>query len=419
MTYIEFVDKTAAENVCACFANPPERVILVGAEPKVLSAICKRYGEIFRDRGIDIEFIPRKIPRYDISRIIEEFSDIVNTYSDCVFDLTGGEDLYLVGIGVIRERFKDKNIQMHRFNIQNNTIKDCDSDGETIIDGEMPEMTIRENIRIYGGDVVYGNDRENATYEWDMNKYFKADIEALWDICRRNTTKWNKQMSTLDAACECCLEDCDEATVRARVSDVTEALSREHQKMSFDIAFFERLKKGGFVKEFSCDEETIYVRFKNEQIKKCLTKAGQVLEMKVFMEAATLRDESGEYFFCDVMNGVQIDWDGEIHESEGSYDTQNEVDVVAMKGMVPVFISCKNGYVDVDELYKLSSVADRFGRQYARKILVVSKLHTARGFEGYLRQRAKDMGIWIIDNVAYMKGKQLGEELCLAWEKTR
>lgn len=36
MTYIEFFDKTASENICASLANAPDRVVLVGDKMKLL-----------------------------------------------------------------------------------------------------------------------------------------------------------------------------------------------------------------------------------------------------------------------------------------------------------------------------------------------------------------------------------------------
>lgn len=55
-------------------------------------------------------------------------------------------------------------------------------------------------------------------------------------------------------------------------------------------------------------------------------------------------------------------------------DTENEIDVVLMKGLTLIFISCKNGQVDDDELYKLESVTNRFGGLYAKKVLIATYL---------------------------------------------
>lgn len=71
-----------------------------------------------------------------------------------------------------------------------------------------------------------------------------------------------------------------------------------------------------------------------------------------------------------------------------------------MKGLVPIFISCKNGYVDETELYKLNTVAERFGGPYAQKVLVATYFgkNTVDGHK-YFVQRAKDMRIQLIENV--------------------
>ena len=77
-------------------------------------------------------------------------------------------------------------------------------------------------------------------------------------------------------------------------------------------------------------------------------------------------------------------------------DTENESDGVMMRGMVPVFISCKNGYIDREELYKLNVVANRFGGKYAKKVLFATSLDDS-DYSQFLRQRAKDMGIKVIE----------------------
>ena len=46
-------------------------------------------------------------------------------------------DLFLVAAGIVAEKYKDKNIQMHRFNLRNNKIYDCDMDGVTIHEKEI------------------------------------------------------------------------------------------------------------------------------------------------------------------------------------------------------------------------------------------------------------------------------------------
>lgn len=88
--------------------------------------------------------------------------------------------------------------------------------------------------------------------------------------------------------------------------------------------------------------------------------------MKVFLVALEEKENDGTKTYNDVMNGVYIDWDGDISMGRYGYDTENEIDVIIMHSIVSVFALCKNGYVDKDELYKLNAVATRFGGKYAK-----------------------------------------------------
>ena len=66
---------------------------------------------------------------------------------------------------------------------------------------------------------------------------------------------------------------------------------------------------------------------------------------------------------------------------------------------MPVFISCKNGIFDSDELYKLSTVAAKFGGPYVKKVLVTTGLSRMNwGKQKQLKARAREMDIAIIDD---------------------
>ena len=72
-----------------------------------------------------------------------------------------------------------------------------------------------------------------------------------------------------------------------------------------------------------------------------------------------------------------------------------------------MFISCKNGMVDSDELYKLNTVAKRFGGSYSKKILVLSAFEPDRSF----MQRAEELGIKVIKNVRHLQKKDFVKRL--------
>ena len=154
---------------------------------------------------------------------------------------------------------------------------------------------------------------------------------------------------------------------------------------------------------------------------KCLTKEGQALEMKIFLTAKSLQTAMGKPVYCDVMNGVYIDWDGEIHKEKDkeNQDTKNEMDVILMQGLIPVFISCTNGNIEMEELYKLHTVAHRFGGSYVKKVLIATSLQDSTKKGRQILQRAKDMGIRVVYNVQTFPPEQLRKTIRNLWAYTQ
>ncbi len=419
MVYIEFFDeKELLDNLCSCFVRIPDKVYFIGNNKDKMETHIERYSKILSDRGGNVEMVPLSVNRNSLSALVECMSGIVETEEDCIFDLTGGEDLCLVAMGIVFEKYREtKNIQMHRFNLRSNRVYDCDEDGNVLYEEDLPKMSIIENIRIFGGEVVFESERENATPEWDLNDEFIDDIEVMWHICscnspERATRNWDRQIVVFERI----------ERIGGREGCLTSSAPWKELKESFgsygkdkdnnyylNRRIISELKKYGLI-EINETEEEISVSYKNEQVKRCLTKAGQVLEMKIYL-CALQTEKDGEFVYDDVMNGVTIDWDGDAEEDENII--KNEIDVIAMHRMIPVFISCKNGEVKIDELYKLDSVARRFGGKYSCKVMVISEIDKNPN-EIYIRERADEMGIKIIDPIE-LKGEKLMKRIGNVW----
>ncbi|MBQ4575128.1 MAG: DUF1887 family protein [Clostridia bacterium] len=410
MTCIEFLDPTAAENVCACITAAPDRVILVGDKAKQLKKHAERYASVFKT----VEFGYKSVTKNDMSDIVAVLSELVETYDDCVFDLTGGEDLYLVAVGIVHERYSDRNIQMHRFNIRNGKIIDCDEDGRTLRTSETIRLSIGDNIRIYGGDVAYDTEKSGGTHLWQYDSQFRAEIDAIWDVCKGDVKAWNSHMGILAMAEGNRKADTDELTTLVRLSEQSPSVRNSLKTFAEKREIAGKLQQTGFI-DYSISKSEFRITYKNDQVKRCLIKAGQALEMKIFSAAKMLTDKDGSSYYNDVMNGVCIDWDGEIHALSEGPDTENEIDVMLMKGAVPIFISCKNGNVGTDELYKLNTVAEKFGRQYAKKVLIATALEQNSLSADYFRQRAEDMDIRLVEGIQEMDDEKLGNELKKLW----
>lgn len=414
MTCVEFFSKAAIENVCTGLLQPPERVILIGDSQKLLQRQAERYHELLARRGAAVEFICKAVNKNNLQSVVEELKAILATYEDCVFDLTGGEELYLVAMGMLYER--NPAIQMHRFNLRNNSLLDCDMDGVTIAEHTMPQLTVAECVQLNGGEIIFDDVRAGATRRWTWNEALREDIDTLWEICRRNVREWNIQTTVFAAAERFCSENDDPLVTVAPVPYLQDYLENAESGYVIFKRIISDLFDTGLLTYVDCNERYFMVAYKNETVKYCLQKAGQVLEMKIFSAACAAKEADGSPTYHDVMTGVQLDWDGVIHAGGESFDTENEVDVILMHGMIPVFVSCKNGAFTSEELYKLNTVAQRFGGPYAKKVLVATALNTACDAPDHLRQRAKDMNICLVENLQELDGKQLEKKVRSFWK---
>lgn len=392
MTYIEFFDPVSVENIATCLTYMPDRVVLIG-DSKPVKARIVHYQRVFADRGHpEVEFIAKAISKTNLTAAVEELRKLVDTYEDCVFDITGGDEVLIMALGIVCATC-EKKIRVHKINLRSGTVYDCDHDGETVF-RDVPQLSVEENIRIYGGDVVYGDVHSVDTYRWDLTEEFCADVDAMWRICRDIGLYWNIWLTLLDAICNAA--QTNGLSVSACVQDVRESLPPTI-RYEFGRGFIRDLIEAGLLTHFADDGTTVSVGFKNEQVKRCLTVEGQVLELKMYIIAKQAVE--GEVpVYNDALCGVKIDWDGDIHDEE-YVDVENEIDILLMHGVVPVFISCKNGGVDADELYKLHTVARRFGGPYAKMALIAPAMEYLHNGSP-LRSRAEEMGIRVLDGEA-------------------
>ncbi len=389
MTVIEFFDReSAVENIASTLVCEPEKVVFIGCNARRMKRCVENYKSVADARGINVNFSYMTVSRNNFEAITDAIEMVISENEDCRIDISGGNELFLVAVGVILEKYRDK-VDVHRFDINNNTFRDCDSNG-CVLKTVPVNLGIDENIRIYGGRVIYTDEKENSTYRWNFTDDFVSDIKAMWDICRKDVRMWNVRTNTIAKYCNKYL---DEASLQLSVK--SNGTKNEQNDLR---EFFVELKKYGIIKNLEIADRVSFV-FKNKQILKCLTKAGQLLELVIAVTARELD------FYNDVKTGVYIDWDGVVDDCRA--DVENEMDVVLMNGMIPVFVSCKNGTVDSDELYKLAVVSERFGGKYVRKVLVTTQLDEMGYKAEYIRARARDMGIRLIENLDAMSEKEL------------
>ncbi|MBQ8803378.1 MAG: DUF1887 family protein [Tyzzerella sp.] len=404
MTIIESFEKAPIENMISVLTSKARKVIFLGELSQMKNAV-EVYEKFLKEKGIETEIVLRGIQKNNLPNILGTLTEIVETEEDCILDATGGEDLVLLAFGIIYERYKGKKaLKMQRFNINTGRIIDCDCDDEVTFEGSF-SLDVKELISLYGGIVV-------PEQPQPMMQNAMEEVDKLWELARTNSAGWNTSISFLKeferkGRTQSSLLEMDLDFRKAK-----EMIKDYDAKYKVVTKLLEEFKKEGFVRDLRINRDLISYRYKNAFAKRCLTKAGDALEMKAYCEALHLA-HNGKQYFNDCYVGVTIDWDGVIHPMEENWkDTTNEIDLMLMRGLIPIFISCKHGEIGEEELYKLNTVATRFGGKYARKMLIATKLEkkSVASMNSYM-QRAKDMGIILVPNAGELTKKEWKERL--------
>ena len=376
-TLVELFDACQIENVIAALRFKPEKIVFVGFKKIMTKKKTEDLQRFFEMKKFDIKLEYRVVSRYDYEEIVSELNKIIGENEDAAFDLTGGKELVLVAMGEIAAAC---GVPMFQFDVRSGEmirVKNCENIPET----EKTHMTIEESVALSGGSVV--EDDEHP--KWNLTEDFKKDARTMWNICRRNCRAWNRNSGIIKMI-EAANEAVRELQVRIPASKVRDLPDKN---------IMDKLEEAGIIKGYDQNGEEIVFEYKNEQVHRVLAKAGNILELYLYMTAKQIEAEDPQYY-DDIDTGVFVDWDGEV---TGKSDTRNEIDVFIMRDLVPVFVSCKNGEVHKEALYELNTVAEKFGGEYAKKVLVCTYISYSKSSREYIIQRARDMKIEIIEDV--------------------
>lgn len=404
MTIVECFEKAPIENMVSSLASNPEKLIFVGVESEMKKSAAA-YQNLLKSKGYNTEIQLRNINKHSLSDIVKVITHIIENEDDCVFDITGGEDLVILAVGIVFEKFKNiKPFKLQRFNLRTGKLIDCDEDNEISFEGSFA-LSVNEVISLYGGVVVPQEPQPLATDSIE-------DIDILWEMVCEDPGRWNNTINLLQEFENRSSIQENEKTVLIDFNFLPKPIENITKKFDKFISLLKDFSNKGIITDFSFSHNIMKYTYKNLLIRHALKKAGNVLEMKTFFEARNIIEDDQPYF-TDCLLSTTIDWDGVLHNPcDMEKDTTNEIDVVLMKGLIPVFISCKNGRIDGEELYKLNTVANRFGGKYAKKMLIATDFerHSKDSVEAYI-QRTKDMHINFIPNAAKLTKKQWQQKL--------
>ena len=392
--FVEFFSDEALENIMALLQYKPDRIIYLGHKHNMITKkmnSLRKFASITASDTV-LEFI--EVPRDSLELCIQTIDDICEEYPDARFELTGGGEMFLIAFGYVSASRKTKTLRIDPY-----TGTEMDfSEGTAPLSAKTSvQLTVSENIVLHGGVL------RSPMNNWRFTEQFRDEIRTIWGVARELRHNWNKYCSVI------------EEVVKNYPADENGVYRLPKAALREAVMILQRLNEVSMMDFFRYERSQVVFRFKSKQIREVVTKTGNILELHVY-EVATRKPSE----FTDAAIGAVIDWDGDkLNPSEedeaglfNKSETINEIDVILMRSAIPTFISCKSGRADSKALHELETVTSRFGGKYAKKALVMaSPCDTSTSGSSFFKQRAKDMHIWVIDDIYSMTDAQLLRKL--------
>ncbi len=369
-TLIEIFDAKQYENIITPINLDIKKVIYVGTKEVMTDGKIRDIHRFFDriNHKVSLEFY--YVERDNEQSIENRLTQIVKNNPDAVFDATGGEDVILTSVGVISERFS---VPVIRTDVK--TKKHIPVHGKPVnIAPKSIPLGIFDLITLQGGQVISSDNIDSFTDE---------DVATLKSVFEVNSHNPEAFIAMCGAVSEFLSADGKTLLINKELFEKNATRSRRDIYPVFNL-----LTEKNLITKIDEDEKTVTYKTKSHIVSMCLKKSGNALE---YYTAIAMAEING---LTDIKVGVQIEWES----GKKYFETQNEIDVMAVSSSLPVFVSCKNGEVRKEALYELDSVSRALGGTYAKKILVCTYLSKNASSRERILERARDMGIEVIFN---------------------
>ena len=383
-TLIELFDERPVENVLATEVFKPERTIfLCGSADAQDRKMQDKLWDFMKRRGLDTELIFLESSLFYTEKIKKQLSRLLEQYPDCTLDITGGTDASLFAAGAVSS---EKGLPCFTFSRKSNRFYNIQG-AEYAHDRSCEIQYSVEDFFLMAGGAMRQGRVDNSV----LSRY-EESIDDFFALFLRYRKEWNRLITWFQRISQ---NKKDEA-VSLYVTGSYTVKGSYGSRIKANPAFLRELEKLGFIKSLKIEgEERVSFRFKDEWVRGFLRDVGSVLELYTYAQAK----KTG--LFQDLVSSAVVDWDSGDRQKQVS----NEIDLVATRGVVPLFVSCKVCDVTTEALNELAILRDRFGGSMAQSAIV-----TAEKCRAVTRNRAQELGIHVIDLDDLTK-KRLGERL--------
>ena len=367
-TLIELYDERPIENVLGTeMFHPEETVLICPPEVERDQALKRSLRNYFEHRKCPVKLTFVAASLLDSVKVARTIQEVLDSREDCAIDISGGTDASLFAAGMVSGEtpvFTYSRKKNSFFEIKNAPFARA-----------LP-CTIRldaESCFLMAGGTLLPGRADNRKLQDRL-----PDIDRLFTVYSEHRRIWNRQISYIQRISS------SEPAVLDAEGNLTEKADNGH--VTADQTLFRSLEKAGLIQNLQIGESKIRFRFPDETVRFWLRDMGSVLELQVYRACLA----SG--CFDDVVLSAVVNWEGGSNQRDG---VTNEIDVMAVRGVQPVFISCKTCEIRTEALNELAILRDRFGGKGSRAVIVTSA--SATRSRSPMRRRADELEIEVIE----------------------
>ena len=383
-TLIELYDDRAMENVLAADMFRPKRIVYLCPEEIGQSKNRQnKMREFFKLRGFEPELVFMNASLFKADRILRQLITIGEKYPNCAVDVTGGSDAALFAAGMFSAQ-----TGAAAFTYSRKKNRFYDISGAAFADNLECNLSysVEEFFLMAGGTLLPGR-VDNAV----LSKYL-GDFDPFFSCFLKFRRDWTDIISYIQRVSPSEYGQMPPLRIQGKYTVKGDRGSRN----SANERALKALAKIAFIDELKIvTGESVSFRFRDTNIRAWLRDVGSVLELYTYKACI----DAG--IFNDVISSAVVRWD----EVQGHGSVSNELDVMAARGVVPLFISCKATDIKTEALNELAILKDRFGGKGAKAAIVTTEYCNAA-----VRHRAAQLGIAVID-LEELKSGQLAERL--------
>lgn len=370
-TLIELYDERAIENILAPDMFHPRRIIYL-CPREVLRDHTRqqKLAAFYRKRGWEPELIFVGTSLFEADRILRQLFTIEEKYPDCAIDVTGGSDAALFAAGMFAAR---KGVPAFTYSRRKNRFYDIS--GADFADDLYCDLTysIEDFFLMAGGTLLPGRVDNHI-----LSQYLPY-FDPFFSCFLRFRHEWPTIISYIQR-----ISPAEYGQIPPL--DITGSYTVKGERGSRNSAnedALQELAQIGFIQDLTIiPDQQVSFRFRDVHTRAWLRDVGSVLELytyKACVDAA---------IFHDVISSAVVRWDDVL----GHGSVLNEIDVMAARGVIPLFLSCKACDIKTEALNELAILWDRFGGKGAKAVIVTTESCNAAA-----RHSAAQLGIAVID----------------------